>query len=431
MSQNALTDIQKIENLLVGCGAQDFAKLKKITDVFCPFEAIGMVGQEIRHAHFLTYVIDPNRPHGFGAAFLQEFLRVCVQSDPVRGISALDLHLATLAEATIRREWQRIDLLIEVPKLAGKGKGVVFVVELKIDAGEGAGQLEKYEKIVARKFPAKHYDYQFIYLTKRGDDASRKKWCSVSLAEIVDGFMAVLEARKFTGLPAETMRAYLEMQRRHHLPNKELENLAYKIWAKHGDALDVLAKYRPDIRSFLENQLQKDSWMKETAKVLSDKTGLTIQQEVSTKKHRRFAIAKWGELDCMSAGTKKWLSSARLASIEVFLDKTHCYTKLVFGPDTNGHHEKMVDALSENFTKEEFVVNKRATPTKQWTIMSQKAVYKVEDAFDRRQKGVSGEELAAEITERVADYWSNLLPEYDRIIQEYSRAVDKTGETKQ
>jgi hypothetical protein len=51
-----------------------FADLERELNIFCPFEAVGVVRQEIRHAHFLAYYLDPNRPHGFGDACLRAFL---------------------------------------------------------------------------------------------------------------------------------------------------------------------------------------------------------------------------------------------------------------------------------------------------------------------------------------------------------------------
>lgn len=40
----------KLEQLFIA--NPEFEELEKEIDVFCPFEAIGMVRQEIRHSHF-------------------------------------------------------------------------------------------------------------------------------------------------------------------------------------------------------------------------------------------------------------------------------------------------------------------------------------------------------------------------------------------
>ncbi|MFN7398524.1 MAG: PD-(D/E)XK nuclease family protein [Sandaracinobacter sp.] len=103
-----------LEALIVG--NRDFAELERASRRFCPFEAIGMVRQEIRHAHFLSYCLDPLRPHGFGAEPLRAFLRALAASAPggETPLSVLEVHLADLSDVEVRREWRRIDLLVAV-----------------------------------------------------------------------------------------------------------------------------------------------------------------------------------------------------------------------------------------------------------------------------------------------------------------------------
>ena len=61
-------------------GNDDFEEIERAFDRFCPFEAVGMVGQEVRHGHFLSYVLDPQRPYGFGAACLQALMKVATEA---------------------------------------------------------------------------------------------------------------------------------------------------------------------------------------------------------------------------------------------------------------------------------------------------------------------------------------------------------------
>ena len=87
----------------------EFEKLEADLDVFCPFEAIGMVKQEIRHAHFLSYIFDPNRPHGFGIeclrALMTTFSRIASSVEdgagPRRRLSPLDVHLMGFESANV------------------------------------------------------------------------------------------------------------------------------------------------------------------------------------------------------------------------------------------------------------------------------------------------------------------------------------------
>lgn len=76
VNQTAITNedkAKKIEALLMGTGAENFRLLEQKISQFCPFEAIGMVRQEIKHAHFLSFILDPNRPHPFKDNFFESF----------------------------------------------------------------------------------------------------------------------------------------------------------------------------------------------------------------------------------------------------------------------------------------------------------------------------------------------------------------------
>uniref|UniRef100_UPI0005608937 PD-(D/E)XK nuclease family protein n=1 Tax=Rhizobium fredii TaxID=380 RepID=UPI0005608937 len=116
-----------LESLLIH--ASEFRRLEDGLDVFCPFEALGMVGAEIRHSNYLAYILNPHRPHGFGAGLLRPFLIQALAIRPsLYSITPLDVHLLDLGSAEIRREWQNIDLLIVVPQ-----ERVVVAIELKID----------------------------------------------------------------------------------------------------------------------------------------------------------------------------------------------------------------------------------------------------------------------------------------------------------
>lgn len=66
-----------LEDLVIR--SEGFRRLEAELSYFCTFEAMGMTDQEIRHAHFLSYILDPNRPHGFEDAYLRAFLNVAAE----------------------------------------------------------------------------------------------------------------------------------------------------------------------------------------------------------------------------------------------------------------------------------------------------------------------------------------------------------------
>ena len=55
--------------------ARELECLENLLDRFNVFEAIGFVGQEIKHSHFLAFLLDPNQNHGLEDRFLRNLLR--------------------------------------------------------------------------------------------------------------------------------------------------------------------------------------------------------------------------------------------------------------------------------------------------------------------------------------------------------------------
>ena len=85
-------DVQKLKDLVDGSGSEHLATVSRNMKVFCPFEAVGMARQEIRHSNFLAYILDPNRPHEFGTLLLEAF--IAIFTDEV--ISETRLHRARI-----------------------------------------------------------------------------------------------------------------------------------------------------------------------------------------------------------------------------------------------------------------------------------------------------------------------------------------------
>ena len=124
-------DEQSFERLFIG--NDEFDELERSLDVFCPFEAIGMVKQEIRHGRFLRYILDPQRPHGFGDActrVLMEKAANALRGSPDSKLSPLDVHLMRFDDAWVpKEEYKSIDIL-----LVFAAEKLVVAIELKIEA---------------------------------------------------------------------------------------------------------------------------------------------------------------------------------------------------------------------------------------------------------------------------------------------------------
>lgn len=124
---------------------RDFRRIDKHLRRFNLFEAIGAVRGELRHSNFLSFILSPSRSHGLGSEILLQFLRAAIakQTQARRVVRSIELMVADLDSAVIYRERDNIDLLVEFKQLQ-----LVVVVENKIDAAVGDGQLLRYKEAV-------------------------------------------------------------------------------------------------------------------------------------------------------------------------------------------------------------------------------------------------------------------------------------------
>lgn len=326
-------DEASLERLIIESAA--FADLNAAMDVFCPFDAVGMTDQEVKHGRFLQYVLDPARPHGFGAECLRAFLRSVATklADAGLGFAPLDVHLMELDAATVHRERDAIDLLIEVPQ-----DKLVIAIELKINASEHSGQLGRYRSIVERDWP--DHKHLLLFLTKRGEapSADGAGWHAISLQPVADTLAGV--AARQVGAPEARMMlaAYVAMLRREHLTDDRLEQLAVALWREHREALDFLMQRRPDARYALLGQLLDRQ--AEIAVKLSQATGLNIVPERSTKSQVFFGVADWDGVPGMTSADP---TARRM--VTVYLSEYKGVTKAQFQLRPGSNRQAVFDAL--------------------------------------------------------------------------------------
>jgi hypothetical protein len=322
-----------------------FEDVASALDVFCPFDAVGMDRQEIRHGFFLRYMLDPHRPHGFGVECLRGFMwaaAAALRDAGDTGIKPLDVHLMDLESAIVEREYSSIDLLIQIPT-----EKVVVAVELKIDATEHSGQLGRYRKLVEKEFPKSDgWRQLFLFLTKRGDDPSEEDgqgWSALPLEAVVEMLSRVLS--KGSGQPdAQVMlNAYVSMLRRRHLTDPRLEELARGLWREHREVLDFLMSRKPDVGYEVFSAMLDDQAA--VAASFSVATQLKIIPDQSTKTYLRFAIEDWDSVPGMLTGTG-WKPSNRMLLFEMWRTTNggiRC--KVELGPGDPESRERLFQAF--------------------------------------------------------------------------------------
>lgn len=328
----------ELEALIIG--DDQFKQLGEEFHCFCPFEALGIVGAEVRHGTFLAYLLDPLRPHGFGSKVLRALLvTAALAAREVETAHAclgpLDVHLLDLSEAEIRREWRNIDLVIvlEAPK-------IVVVIELKVGSFQGPDQLARYRATTEETWPGE-WRRMYILLTVQAEEPNDGDfWIPLGFSQLIPELETLVDAPGADPIASVMLKAYVSMLRRHHLSNERLEAIARKLWAEHGEALAFLADRRPDALASVFSALrEKKEEIAREASTLARK----IVPDSDYPHVVRFAIEAWDALPAWK--TSSWSESKRLILLEIKREGERVSGVLYLGPGTGGDRERYAELL--------------------------------------------------------------------------------------
>lgn len=415
-----------IEALLIGSEANLFRELESKITQFCPFEAIGMVRQEIRHAHFLSFILDPNRPHPFDDTLLKTFLQEVTtqaQKDQIT-LQPLTIHCSDYSNAIVYRERDNIDFMIEIPPGYNTeySKGLIVAVELKIDAKESKHQLQKYNKYIAQKYPDSDWEHIFVFLTKEGIDASdenSKDWIPIKLVEIIESFNQEISARNFYGEAVDLYRKYATMVRRNLMKDEELAQLAKSIWSKHKEALSTLNNFRPDLQSEIIDWLKSnDSNLTES---INKKTGLTVLPDTSSPRTLRYAVKDWCDIPGFCHGNEKWVASKSLLILELAdWGRGRLRLSFVLGPsETSGVREQIYEEVLRRVDTGEIKIGRRTTKLGRFKHFSS-----IDVQTERAYAKAENDDLGAEaLGKKVIDKFNAFLDVHFKIYDDVVRTV--------
>jgi hypothetical protein len=203
------------------------------------FEAIGVQRQELRHSDFLGFLLSPTEKHGLQDLFVRKLLFEV-------GIS----HIGDLNDAKVEREKhtnyenQRgyIDLLI-----VSKSQKLAVVIENKVGSQEHSQQNFRYEQHLQQTYP--DYQHVLIYLTTRGEQSETKSYHPFRYDQIVGILEAILADLKITRrLKTDvkvTIEHYIELLRRHVVPDSDIAKLSQGIYKEHYQAFEYVLQHIP------------------------------------------------------------------------------------------------------------------------------------------------------------------------------------------
>jgi hypothetical protein len=410
---------------LVGAGAEDFLDLETRLQQFCPFEAIGMVRAEIRHAHFLSFLLNPKDSHPFQDKLLKVFLQAVFSEDSLpqdNQLSMIEIHLMDCSNAIIFREKSRIDLLIEIESNAGKG--VVVAVEIKVDASESKGQLNKYRSYIESHYPSKKWVHRFAFLTLDGRDPleemDKEYWAPLYFEEVIGRFDQVVENSKLKGRAVDLYQDYSTMIRRHlmHSKDSEIAILSRRIWKRHRQALETLIEYQPNLQSeLLEWILEKENWEKLTSDLKKKLPQFTIEQDTSTQKIRRFKVEEWLKIKGFCTGDGTWVESKSLVSIELYTRGPRFRLSFVLGPGDKGNRFKIYELAKKRRDEKKIKLDKKRDKellNKYQGLSSSDLIIIEEDNEEEDFIEKNGRKLFKKIKDELEKY----LPIYNNLLKE-------------
>jgi hypothetical protein len=173
--------------------------LRQEVDLLTP---LGRVLDENTHTRAIAYILDPNGSHKLGLAGLSSLLKMCKRSVDTERLKAL---ISSGADPRVIPEYQyrvgsvgrglvrRCDVWVEIKAEGARG---LIVLENKINALEGDGQLNSYEEQAAR-WCAAHSSVASLrlFLTPDGRSPTSAKaaWECISYARLAGALREIWE----------------------------------------------------------------------------------------------------------------------------------------------------------------------------------------------------------------------------------------------
>lgn len=244
LSKSQLPSDAELENLFVNNA--ELTVLRALLNRFNPIKTMGMERMEIRHSAILAWLLNPQETHGLGDAFLKAFLCQALKGSSSSKLpSALDVAMADLMDAEVRREWRNIDLLV----LSQRNQWA-FVIENKFDSTQHSGQLTRYMDRVESTFVAGgNFRVALgLLLTLRDETAKDERYVHLRYADICE----LLEPLVLSGSQALTLEVeiflkhYLQIIKEATGMSEELDEkkaLARRLYQSNRKVLDFIVKH--------------------------------------------------------------------------------------------------------------------------------------------------------------------------------------------
>ncbi len=230
----AHTSLESEDNLLRAIDElRSFERMHKLTRRFNFFEAVNMTRQETRHSRFLSFLLDPQELHGLGDKFLRAILIAVANEHAYSPVSRLDFSIRDLSDAIVYCERDHFDISVQIPSLQ-----LLFVIENKIDAGEGLDQLRRYRELAVKRYA----DYKFMgcFLTPDGYNGDDENWGALSYSTIARELQRIMDESSLAEDVGMAIRQYISLIERKIVVSDAMIEACRQIYKNHKTALDLI-----------------------------------------------------------------------------------------------------------------------------------------------------------------------------------------------
>ena len=148
-----------------------------------PWEMSGLGRYEVRNSAVLGQLFDRSISPEAGPRFLARYFYEVSKANrgaPLPDLAKLDDYRMGIENCPLGQQSERVDLTVE-------GKGYVIGIEIKIDAGEGPEQLDRYIRVIRERAAMRNCHFHpVIFLSPRpsgrGGDILESSWRHVGIA---------------------------------------------------------------------------------------------------------------------------------------------------------------------------------------------------------------------------------------------------------